>query len=101
MRNVILALVFMLVGTFAFAANDVENVLIIDDVFVELNNSVELANADFVDQSLSSEFENYVESITPSEADCSGITVTLGGGDSFVWTGSCAGLWRLIRSYLA
>jgi len=31
----------------------------------------------------------------------SGITVTLGGGDSFVWSGSCAGLWRLINAYLA
>ncbi len=104
MKNLFLSVVLLLTVSFAFAANDVENVSTADITTVEMISSVELANADFVDVFLSPEFENsfnlvQVENITLS--DCSGITVTLGGGDSFVWSGSCAGLMGLIRAYLA
>ena len=107
MKNLFFALAFMLVGTFAFAnTSEVENVLTFDDGTIELINSKELGNANFVNTPLSSVLGNFldlaqVESITTSNSDCSGVTVTLGGGDSFVWSGSCAGLWRLIRAYLS
>lgn len=104
MKNLFLSAVLLLTVSFTFATNNVENVLRFDDVPIELINTIELENADTVDIFLSSEFKNsfnlvQVENITLS--DCSGITVTLGGGDSFVWSGSCAGLIGLINAYLA
>ena len=105
MKNLFLSVVLLLTVSFAFANNEVEKVSTVDFVeTVELINSVELANADFVDVFLLSEFENSVDLVQIESLphdDCSGITVTLGGGDSFVWSGSCAGLWRLINAYLA
>jgi hypothetical protein len=106
MKKIILGIVFICTVSFAFAANKMEKVSTFDiEETLEVINSLELVNIDFTSISLNSTFEltNSFDLIRIKSAilsDCSGITVTLGDGDSFVWSGSCEGLWKLVKAYL-
>ncbi len=108
MKNLFLSVVLLLTVSVVFAGNEVEKVSTYNvGETIESTNYVNLTSADFISTNLNltSELANsfdlpQIESIILSD-DCSGITVTLGDGDSFVWSGSCAGLLRLIKAYLA
>jgi len=102
MKNLFLLVVLLLTASFTYASNDAKTVSSFDNATVELTNSMELESVNFIDLTLSPKISiDTIQIDNTILSDCSGNTVQLGNGDSFVWSGSYSGLMRLINAYLA